>query len=82
MDMEAILDELYQMVIDPDPERIRVFRQSVRTAEPFYQRLRAALGDEEGERIWNAAMDVGAASDGIIFRAGLRLGMQLMALCL
>lgn len=82
MDMEAILDELYQMVIDPDPERIRVFRQSVKAAEPYYERLCAALGDEEGENIWNMAMDVGATSEGPAFRAGLCLGLRLMALCL
>lgn len=82
MDMETLLDELYNLVVEDDPARIQAFRQAVKTAGPYYERLRAALGDEEGETIWNAAMDIGAASEGPIFRAGLRLGMKLMTLCL
>lgn len=82
MDMETILEGLYDMVVEPDPARIKAFSQSVKVAEPYYKRLRAALGDEEGETIWNAAMDVEASAEGPIFRAGIRLGMQLMTLCL
>lgn len=82
MDMDDILFTLYEAVVEPDPARIRAFSQSVKTAEPYYQRLRAALGDEEGERVWNAALDVGESSEQPIFQAGLRLGMHLMALCL
>ena len=82
MDMETLLDELYILVVEDDPERIKAFRQAVKTAEPYYKRLRAVLGDEEGEAVWNAAMDIGAAEEGPIFRAGLRLGMKLMTLCL
>lgn len=82
MDMETLLDELYTLVVEDDPERIKAFRQAAKAAEPYYERLRAVLGDEEGEAIWNAAMDVEASSEGPIFRAGLRLGMKLMTLCL
>lgn len=82
MDMDEILYALYAAVAEPDPARIQAFRQSVKAAEPYYERLRAALGDEEGENIWNMAMDVGATSEGPAFRAGLCLGLRLMALCL
>lgn len=82
MDMDDILYILYEAVVEPDPARIQAFHRAVKTAEPYLQRLRAVLGEEEGERIWNAAMDIGAAAEGPIFQAGLRLGMRLMALCL
>lgn len=82
MDMETILEELYYMVVEPDPARIKAFSQSVKVAEPYYKRLCAALGDEEGDTIWNAALDVGSSEKDAIFQAGLRLGMQLMTLCL
>lgn len=82
MDMETLLDELYNLVVEDDPARIKAFSKAVKTAQPHYKRLCAALGDEEGETIWNAALDVEATSEGPIFRAGLRLGMQLMTLCL
>lgn len=82
MDMETLLDELYNLVVEDDPARIQAFRQAAKVAEPYYERLCSALGKEEGEAIWNAAIDVEASVEGPIFRAGLRLGMQLMTLCL
>lgn len=82
MDMETLLNELYNIAVEDDPARIKAFRQAAKTAEPYYERLRAALGDEEGEAIWNAAIDVEASVEGPIFQAGLRLGMRLMTLCL
>lgn len=82
MDMEEILNVLYELAAEPDPMRIKAFRQAVKIAEPHYKRLRAALGDEEGETIWNAAMDVETSVEGPIFQAGLRLGVRLMAMCL
>lgn len=82
MDMEDILDGLYELVVEDDPERIRAFQRAAKIAAPYYQRLRDALGDGEGEAIWNAALDVEVSAEGPIFRAGLRLGMRLMALCL
>ena len=82
MDMNKILDGLYELAVEDDPARIEAFCQAAKTAEPYYERLRAALGDEEGEAIWNAAIDVEASVEGPIFQAGLRLGMQLMTLCL
>jgi len=40
------------------------------------------LGDEEGEKIWFAALECGATEKTFIFHMGLCLGMRLMALCL
>ena len=82
MDMETLLNELYNIAVEDDPARIQAFRQAAKTAEPYYKRLCSALGEEEGNKIWDAALDVEGAGEAPIFRAGLRLGMQLMTLCL
>lgn len=82
MDMETILEGLYDMVVEPDTARIKAQRQCVEAAEPYYKRLCAMAGKEEGDKIWDAALMIGAEEEAAIFHAGLRLGMQLMTLCL
>lgn len=82
MDKETLLGELYNIVVEDDPARIQAFSGAVKAAQPYYKRLCAALGDKEGDEIWCAALEVGASEEEPIFQAGLRLGMQLMTLCL
>lgn len=82
MMMEELIDELYNLVAEDDPVRIKAQRQTVKAAGPYYERLCDLAGQEEGETIWDAALMIGAEEEAAIFRAGLRLGMQLMTLCL
>lgn len=82
MMMEELIDELYNLVAEDDPVRIKAQRQTVKAAQPYYERLCDLAGQEEGETIWDAALMIGAEEEAAIFRAGLRLGMQLMTLCL
>lgn len=82
MMMEELIDELYNLVAEDDPARIKAQRQTVKATQPYYERLCDLAGQEEGETIWDAALMIGAEEEAAIFRAGLRLGMQLMTLCL
>ena len=82
MDMEELLDSLYELTVENDLKHEAIMRQRMADTEPEYERLCAALGDEEGEKIWFAALECGATEKTFIFDMGLCLGMRLMALCL
>lgn len=82
MDMEEILNVLYELAAEPDPARIKAQQQSVKAAEAYYEQLCSMAGQKEGDKIWGAALAIGADGEAAIFRSGLCLGVRLMTMCL
>lgn len=81
METKELLDALFQTAVESDPAYQAAVKQDMEATRPYYDRIFAALGEEEGERIWDGLMSVGAAQQNYVFRAGLCLGLRLMALC-
>lgn len=82
MDIDDILDALFQTIVEPDPAYQAQIREDLKATQPYYDRLCQALGDQEGDQVWTALASVGATEQDCAFRSGLRLGLRLMALCL
>lgn len=82
MDMDEILSVLYKAAVEDDPVCWEKARRAFQETQPYYDRLCQALGEEEGDRIWNAISSAVTAEREYTFRCGLRLGLRLMALCL
>lgn len=81
MDMDEILDVLYEVAVGSDPVYQEGARRYMEETQPYYDRLCQALGDKEGDQFWNAISALIAAQEDGAFRSGLRLGLRLMALC-
>lgn len=75
------LESLYFHVMEGDTYCAQVSAQASAQAEPAYQRL-LELAGAEGDKLWSAIIEVGYAEAMPSFRAGLRLGLRLLAVCL
>ncbi len=80
--MGDFLDELYFRMMENDSFRAQACRKEAARAEPWRRKLIEALGEDEGGRIWEAAAWEGGAEAVPAFRAGLRFGLWLLAVCL
>ncbi len=73
--MEDILSILYKAVSEmPRTERTTA---AIWEADPMHEKLRHLTSDEEADKIWFAAMDVGTAESEDCFRRGFLMGFQL-----
>ncbi len=73
--MEDILSVLYTAAMDlPRAEKLSA---AVQKADPVHERLCRLAGIEEADKIWLAAMGVGAAENEECFRRGFAMGFRL-----
>lgn len=79
--MNNFLENLYFHVMEDDSRCAQASLQAAIRAEPVHRRLLELVG-EEGETIWEAAIQVGCAEVTPAFWAGLRFGLRLLAVCL
>ena len=63
----------YVEALPPTPDMDRVSEESF----PFLQRLYQLTGEDEADRIWGAAMEVGASEGRQMLLTGLALGLNL-----
>ena len=63
----------YVEALPPTPDMDRVSEESF----PFLQRLYQLTGEDEADRIWGAAMEVGASEGRQMLLTGLALGLEL-----
>lgn len=82
MDLDEVLSVLYETAATTDETARAARRWAAKAAEPYYARLRETLGEAGAEEVWTAAMGIGAVEEQSAFRAGLCLGLRLMALSL
>ena len=68
----------YVEALPPTPDMDRVSEESF----PFLQRLYQLTGEDEADRIWGAAMEVGASEGLTGLALGLELGQELDQLSL
>ena len=64
----------YVEALPPTPDMDRVSEESF----PFLQRLYQLTGEDEADRIWGAAMEVGASEGRQMLLTGLALGIPLV----
>lgn len=81
MNRAEILGVLYELALGADPDYKEEARRKLRETQPYYDRLCQALGEEEGDKLWSAMVEIGAAAQDGAFRSGLSMGLRLMALC-
>ena len=79
--MDELLDELFFHAMEHDRRCHEENLRAQKAAEPAYRRLEQAMG-KEADEIWIVATQAGSAEVTPAFRAGLRLGLRLMAICL
>ena len=63
----------YVEALPPTPDMNRVSEESF----PFLQRLYQLTGEDEADRIWGAAMEMGASEGRQMLLTGLALGLEL-----
>lgn len=80
--MDEYLDNIFFQILDGDRRCVAASHKEFCQAKPFYDRLIELAGEDEGEKIWDAAILVGCSETLPAFRAGARFGLRLLALCL
>ncbi len=73
--MEDILSILYQAVLELPPTQEQ--KAVSRRMEPVHRRLNELAGEDAGDEIWGAALEVGTADSKDCFRRGFLMGFQL-----
>ncbi len=75
--MEDIFSILYQAVLELPPTEEQ--KAVTRKMEPVHSRLNDLVGDDAGDEIWGAAIEVGTADSADCFHRGFAMGFQLQA---
>ncbi len=73
--MEDVLSILYQAVLELPPSEEQ--KAVTRKMAPVHSRLNEMVGEDAGDEIWGAAMEVGTADSKDCFRRGFAMGFQL-----
>lgn len=80
--MDGYLDNIFASILECNQRCAEESHKEARRARPFYDRLIELAGEDEGEKIWEAAILVGSAEALPSFREGVRFGLWLLAMCL
>lgn len=80
--MDGYLDNIFASILECNQQCAEESHKEARRARPFYDRLMELAGQDEGEKLWDAAVFVGCSEALPSFREGLRFGLRLLAMCL
>lgn len=80
--MDAYWDNVFSLLLEGDKKCAEASGKAARQAEGAHRRLVELAGEAEGEKIWETAALMGCAEVLPAFRAGLRFGLRLLALCM
>lgn len=80
--MDEYWDDMFASLLEGDKVSAEVSLREAKKAEPLRRRLLELVGTEEGDKLWEAAVFVGCSEALPSFRAGLRFGLRLLALCM
>lgn len=80
--MDAYWDDIFASVLEGDRVCIAESKKAMGEAERSHRRLLELVGEEEGDKLWSDAVLAGCAEALPSFRAGLRFGLRLLALCM
>lgn len=80
--MDEYLDDIFSSILEGNRRCAAASKREFRKEKPFYDRLMELAGQDEGEKLWDAAVFVGCSEALPSFREGLRFGLRLLAMCL
>lgn len=80
--MDEYLDNIFFSILEGNRRCAAASKREFHKAKPFYDRLIELAGQDEGEKLWDAAVLVGCSEALPSFREGVRFGLKLLALCL
>lgn len=80
--MDGYLDNIFASILEGNKRCAAATKKEAQRARPVYSRLVELVGEDEGEKIWDAAILVGCAEALPSFREGVRFGLRLLAMCL
>lgn len=80
--VDGYLYNIFSSILECNQQCAEASYQESHRAKPLYDRLMELAGEEEGEKIWEAAILVGSAEVLPSFQEGVRFGLMLLAMCL